>query len=163
MTKLQTDILNILSEDARMSSERIAAMLSEKPETVQKELAFLEKSGVIVKYHTMVNNEKLDRELVEALIEVRVSPVAARGFDAIAEELYQFPEVKSLYLMSGGYDLAVFVEGRNLKDVAMFVSEKLSTLDKVLSTATHFILKKYVVEGVRFVAPDEKKRLAVHV
>jgi len=163
MDKLQNEILDALSEDSRLTADKIALMAGAKPEKVAAAIKELEQKGVIVKYNTVINTEKLEKESVEALIEVKVSPEHNRGFDAIAEEILQFPEVKSLYLMSGGYDLAVFVEGRTLKEVAMFVSEKLSTLNKVLSTATHFILKKYMVSGALMEASDEKKRLAVHV
>ncbi|MDR3318375.1 MAG: Lrp/AsnC family transcriptional regulator [Clostridiales bacterium] len=163
MTKLQTEILNALSEDSRLTAERLAGITGEKTVVVAQAIEGLERAGVIVKYNTVINTEKTDKETVEALIEVRVSPEHNRGFDSIAEELYLFSEVRSLYLMSGGYDLAVFVEGRTLKEVAMFVSEKLSTIDKVLSTATHFILKKYKFEGVLMEPGDERKRLAVHV
>ena len=114
----------------------------------------LEKTGVIVKYTAVVNDERTARDYVEALIEVKVAPVREKGFDEIAEYIYQFDEVKSVYLMSGAYDLAVFVEGRTLRDAARFVSEKLSVIDKVLSTATHFILKKYKLDGVILDKPD---------
>ena len=121
----------------------------------------MEKSGVIAKYTVLVNEDKLGDDGVQALIEVKVSPQFSHGFDSIAEDIYQFDEVKSVYLMSGAYDLAVFIEGKTLREVAGFVSEKLSVMDKVLSTATHFILKKYKSEGV--VLQDEKqKRLAVN-
>ena len=116
----------------------------------------------MVKYTAIINDEKLDKDLVEAFIEVKVSPQHNRGFDAIAEDIYQFEEVKSLYLMSGAYDLAVIVEGKTLKEVAMFVSEKLSSLDKVISTATHFILKKYKDAGV-LLNGRNNKRLPIYV
>ena len=163
MDKLENLILEALAEDSRLTPERLALMTGAKAADIAKKVKTLEDRGVIVKYNTVINDEKLDKESVEALIEVRVSPEHNRGFDAIAEEILQFPEVRGLYLMSGGYDLAVTVEGRTLKEVAMFVSEKLSTLGKVLSTATHFILKKYMVSGALMDSPDEKKRLAVHV
>ena len=108
----------------------------------------MEKSGVLVKYTAIVNNEKAEDELVEALIEVKVTPKKKEGFDGIAKQIASFPEVKSVYLMSGAYDLAVFVEDRSLQQVSRFVSERISTFDGVISTATHFILKKYKIEGV---------------
>ena len=121
----------------------------------------MEESGVIVKYTAIVNGEALSEEIVQALIEVRVTPQKVNGFDAIAEEIYRFDEVQSLYLMSGGYDLAVFIEGRSLRDVSRFVAERLSTIDGILSTATHFILKKYKIEGTIADRPDDSMRLSV--
>ena len=122
-------------------------MLDKTEEEVCAAIEGLEARGVIVKYTAIVNGERLSDETVQALIEVKVTPQKTNGFDAIAEEIYRFEEVKSCYLMSGGYDLAVFIEGKSLRDVARFVTERLSTLDDVLSTATHFILKKYKIEG----------------
>ena len=121
----------------------------------------MEESGVIVKYTAIVNGEALSEEIVQALIEVRVTPQKVNGFDAIAEEIYRFDEVQSLYLMSGGYDLAVFIEGRSLRDVSRFVAARLSTIDGILSTATHFILKKYKIEGTIADRPDDSMRLSV--
>ena len=148
MDKLAERIMNVLKDDARTSASEIATMLDSTEAAVTAAISDMEKSGVIVKYTAVVNDEKIARDYVEALIEVKVSPVREKGFDEIAEYIYQFEEVKSVYLMSGAYDLAVFVEGSSLRDAARFVSEKLSGIDKVLSTATHFILKKYKVDGV---------------
>ena len=148
MTALEKDILNILTDDARIAPKKIAAMLSVDEETVLSCIHGMEKSGVLVKYTAIVNNEKAEDELVEALIEVKVTPKKKEGFDGIAKQIASFPEVKSVYLMSGAYDLAVFVEDRSLQQVSMFVSERISTFDGVISTATHFILKKYKIEGV---------------
>lgn len=160
MEKLQDKILSILKDDARTSADEMAEMLGVEVKEVEKCVKALEKSGVIVKYTAVVNDEKTARDFVEVLIEVKVAPVREKGFDEIAEYIYQFDEVKSMYLMSGAYDLAVFVEGRTLRDAARFVSEKLSVIDKVLSTATHFILKKYKIDGV-VVDKPETKRLIV--
>ena len=157
---IKNQILNILRDDARTAASEIAEMLNVAESEVKSAVAELEKSGVIVKYAAVVNDEKTDKDFVEALIEVKVAPVREKGFDEIAKYIYQFDEVKSVYLMSGAYDLAVFVEGRTLRDAARFVSEKLSVIDKVLSTATHFILKKYKVDGVIIDKP-ERKRLVV--
>lgn len=140
MKKLEADILKILEEDCRYSS-KIAVMLDTSEAEVSAAIENMEESGVIVKYTAIVNGEALSEEIVQALIEVRVTPQKVNGFDAIAEEIYRFDEVQSLYLMSGGYDLAVFIEGRSLRDVSRFVAERLSTIDGILSTATHFILK----------------------
>ena len=161
MQKLYNDILSILKEEGRTGAERMAVMLGEPVEKVKKAVADMEKNGVIAKYTVLVNENKLSDEGVQALIEVKVSPQYAHGFDSIAEDIYQFDEVKSVYLMSGAYDLAVFIEGKTLREVAGFVSEKLSVMDKVLSTATHFILKKYKADGV-LLEDEKQKRLAVN-
>ena len=147
MKKLEADILKILEEDCRYSPSKIAVMLDTSEAEVSAAIKNMEESGVIVKYTAIVNGEALSEEIVQALIEVRVTPQKVNGFDAIAEEIYRFDEVQSLYLMSGGYDLAVFIEGRSLRDVSRFVAERLSTIDGILSTATHFILKKYKIEN----------------
>ena len=160
MKKLYSNILQILRDDARTSNAEISAMLGISEEEVAQAVAEMEKMGVIVKYTAIVNDEKTDKDYVEALIEVKVSPVREKGFDEIAEYIYQFDEVKSVYLMSGAFDLAIFVEGKNLRECARFVSEKLSGIDKVLSTATHFILKKYKTEGI-VLDKKENKRLIV--
>lgn len=163
MKKLETDILAILQEDGRYTPAKIAVMLDKGEEEVASAIAALEARGVIVKYTAIVNDERLSDDVVQALIEVKVSPQKTSGFDAIAEEIYRFDEVKSCYLMSGGYDLAVFIEGKNLREVARFVSERLSTLDEVQSTATHFILKKYKIEGtITDTEDDNRIRISVH-
>lgn len=163
MKKLETDILGILQEDCRYTPAKIAVMLDKSEEEVTAAIAALELRGVIVKYTAIVNDERLSDDIVQALIEVKVSPQKNSGFDAIAEEVYRFDEVKSCYLMSGGYDLAVFIEGKNLREVARFVSERLSTLDEVQSTATHFILKKYKIEGtITDTEDDNRIRISVH-
>ncbi len=154
MRKLKDDVLAILKDDARTPVKEIAEMLGKDEAEIASVVERLEKTGVIVKYTAVVNDERTARDYVEALIEVKVAPVREKGFDEIAEYIYQFDEVKSVYLMSGAYDLAVFVEGRTLRDAARFVSEKLSVIDKVLSTATHFILKKYKLDGVILDKPD---------
>lgn len=161
MTKNESAILAILEEDARLSHAAIADMTGTDEKTVTATIEKLENQGVIVKYSAIVNDERADKEAVEALIEVRVSPTSKSGFDSIAEEIGQHEEVKSLYLMSGAYDLCVIIEGNTLKDVAMFVSEKLSGLGNVLSTATHFILKKYKISGVTTSGQDTLRQ-SVH-
>ena len=117
-----------------------------------------QKEGIICGYHTLINWEKTDIEKVSALIEVRVTPQRGQGFDSIAERIYKYPEVRSVYLMSGAYDLMVILEGKTLREVSNFVSDKLSTLDSVLSTATHFILKKYKDHGTAFAVKKEDER-----
>ncbi len=161
MKKLEADILKILEEDCRYSPSKIAVMLDTSEAEVSAAIENMEESGVIVKYTAIVNGEALSEEIVQALIEVRVTPQKVNGFDAIAEEIYRFDEVQSLYLMSGGYDLAVFIEGRSLRDVSRFVAERLSTIDGILSTATHFILKKYKIEGTIADRSDDSMRLSV--
>lgn len=161
MKKLEADILKILEEDCRYSPSKIAVMLDTSEAEVSAAIKNMEESGVIVKYTAIVNGEALSEEIVQALIEVRVTPQKVNGFDAIAEEIYRFDEVQSLYLMSGGYDLAVFIEGRSRRDVSRFVAERLSTIDGILSTATHFILKKYKIEGTIADRPDDSMRLSV--
>lgn len=157
MQKLYADIIEILKDDARSGAAEIAEMTGKSEEEVNAAIIDLEKKGVIVKYSAVVNDERLGRDFVEALIEVKVAPVREKGFDEIADYIRQFDEVKSVYLMSGAYDLAVFVEGKTLRDAARFVSEKLSGVDKVLSTATHFILKKYKIDGVTIGGRAEKR------
>lgn len=161
MDQFELDILEALEEDARTPIENIARMTGKSVEEVAKAIAKFERNQIIVRYPAMINWEALDKELVEALIEVKVSPQRGVGFDAIAEEIYRFDEVTSVYLMSGAYDLLVLVKGHNLKKLAEFVSEKLSTLEHVLSTATHFVLKKYKDNGVLLTGELPDDRLAV--
>ena len=161
MTALEKDILNILTDDARIAPKKIAAMLSTDEEKVRECIREMEKNGVLVKYTAIVNDEKADDSLVSALIEVKVTPKKKEGFDGIAKQIAAFPEVKAVYLMSGAYDLAVFIEDKTLQQVARFVSERISTFDGVISTATHFILKKYKIEGTRTYRDDEDFRLSV--
>lgn len=148
MTALQRDVLKVLTEDARIAPKKIAAMLSVTEEEVRACITEMEKSGLLVKYTVILNPEKVDEAVVDALIEVKVTPKCKVGFDGIAKQIAAFPEVNAVYLMSGAYDLAVFVEDTTLQQVARFVSERISTFDGVISTATHFILKKYKIEGV---------------
>ena len=147
MDRLEKDILALLCEDSRLTAKRIAVMLGVDERTASYKINALEASGVIVKYTAILNTDIVDDEQVEALIEVKVTPQRGHGFDKIASEIASHAEVKNLYLMSGAYDLAVIVQGRSLRSVSRFVSEKISTYDSVISTATHFILKKYKVEG----------------
>ena len=161
MTALEKDILGILTDDARIAPAKIAAMLSVDEATVKNAVQNMEKQGILVKYTAIINNERAEDTLVEALIEVKVTPKKKEGFDGIAKQIASFPEVKSVYLMSGAYDLAVFVEDKSLQQVARFVSERISTFDGVISTATHFILKKYKIEGVVTEKEDADNRICV--
>lgn len=150
MSELQLKILELLKEDARRDAELLATMLGADVEEVREAIREMEEKNIIVKYSTVINWEKVDQEKITALIEVQISPERDHGFDAIAERIYLYPEVKSVFLMSGAYDLQVEVEGRSLKDIASFVSNKLSTLERVISTKTFFILKKYKQDGIIF-------------
>ena len=140
-------IIDLLQENARYDAETISVMTGIDKAEVESTIADLEDKGVIVKYSAIVNTDVINEDAVEALIEVKVVPQKLKGFDAFAEELYHFNEVKSLYLMSGGFDLAVFVLGKNISEIAKFVSEKLGVIDGIVGVQTHFVLKKYKIEG----------------
>ena len=161
MEQIEKDILAILESDSRITADRMAAMLGISQKQVAQHVKELEEKGAIVKYATIINTDEIDETLVEALIEVKVTPQKGAGFDAIAREIAEHDEVKNLYLMSGAYDLAVIVEGKSLKSISRFVSERISTYDNVLSTATHFILKKYKVEGALIKKGADSARLSV--
>jgi DNA-binding Lrp family transcriptional regulator len=158
---LKLKILELLKEDARRSPELIATMLDASVEEVKRAIDELEKDHVIVKYAAVVNWSKVADDKVTALIEVQITPERGRGFEGIAERIYQYPEVKSVFLMSGAYDLLVEVEGRTLQEVASFVSNKLSPIDAVLSTKTFFILKKYKQDGIIFEEREGDQRLVI--
>ena len=144
---MREQILAIIEKNSRISVKELAVILGAEEIDVANELKALEEEGIICGYHTMIDWEKTDIEKVTALIEVRITPQRGQGFDQLAERIYKYPEVNSVYLISGGYDLLVSLEGKSLKQVSSFVSDKLSTLDGVLSTATHFVLKKYKDHG----------------
>ena len=158
MNELQKKVLALLRDNARYSIEEIAKMTGERAKTIEEIIKALESSGAIVKYSAIVNSEVLEEKHVQALIEVKVAPQKLKGFDSCAEEIYEFPEVQSLYLMSGGFDLAVFVEGENLTALSRFVAEKLSVIDGIVGVQTHFILKKYKIEGTITDKKIENKR-----
>lgn len=161
MRTLELSILDILTSDARTTRAQMATMLGVSQAEIADTVARLEKQRIIIKYPALINWEKVDIEQVEALIEVRITPMRDRGFDAVAEQIYRFDEVSSVYLMSGGYDLMVMLKARTLKQLALFVAEKLSTIEGVMSTATHFVLKKYKNEGVIMDEAAEDDRLQV--
>ena len=144
---MREKILKAIEKNSRIDLKELAIMLGEEEIDVVNEIAAMEAEGIICGYHTLIDWEKTSIEKVSALIEVRVTPQRGQGFDTIAERIYKYPEVNSVYLISGGYDLLVSLEGKSLKEVSNFVSDKLSTLDTVLSTATHLILKKYKDHG----------------
>lgn len=162
MEKIKNGIIKLLSENARYTTKQMADMLGQSEEVVSELLLELETQGVIVKYATIFNADVMQNKTVQALIEVKVAPQKLSGFDAYAEQLYHFSEVQSLYLMSGGFDLAVFVEGKDITDIAKFVSEKLSIIDGIIGVATHFILKKYKIEGQVTKLPEKNKRQMFH-
>lgn len=144
---MREELLAIIEKNSRIDLKELAVILGVEEIDVVNELAALEADGTICGYHTLINWENTSIDKVTALIEVRVTPQRGQGFDKIAERIYKYPEVRSVYLISGGYDLLITLEGKSLKEVSNFVSDKLSTLDTVLSTATHFILKKYKDHG----------------
>ena len=154
--KIMDKVLEILKEDSRVAAKDIATMIDNTEKEVKSIIKDLEEKNIIVKYTTIINEEKVREEKVQAFIEAKVSPERDMGFDAIAERIYNFPQVKSLYLISGGFDFLITVEGNSLKDVAMFVSEKLSTLEYINSIATHFLLKKYKENDVVMVGEKIK-------
>ncbi len=136
-------MLELLENDSTLTAEQLAIMIGGDVEEIKSLIRSYEKDGVIVGYKTLIDWDKTDREFVSALIELKVEPQIDRGFDSIAERICNFPEVESVYLMSGGFDIAVMIEGKTLKEVAFFVAEKLSTMEGVTGTATHFVLRKY--------------------
>lgn len=154
-------LLRLLQQDCTTPRGELARLLNLSPEELDRRIAKLEKDGVIRGYQAIVDKERLDRNTVTALIEVRITPERGGGFDRIAERIAKFDQVTSCYLMSGGYDLMVVVEGGSLREVASFVSEKLSTLEPVISTATHFRLKAYKVNGALLLADTPDHRLPV--
>jgi len=155
------EILEILENNGKATPEEIAAMTGKNLEEVKDAIKKFEKDNVILKYNTLINWEKTSKEVVTALIEVKVTPQMGEGFDKIAERIYKYPEVKDCYLMSGGFDLTVVVEGKSMKEVALFVAEKLAPLDSVLSTSTHFVLKKYKDKGTIFEKGPQDDREAI--
>ena len=144
---MRDELLSIIEKNSRIGINELAAMLGVDELDVANEIKKLEENGTICAYHTLIDWDKTNLDKVTALIEVRVTPQRGLGFDKIAQRIYNYPEVKSVYLISGGFDLMVILEQKNLKDIALFVSEKLSLLDSVISTSTHFILKKYKDHG----------------
>jgi len=158
---MRDQILTFIEKNSRINLKELAVMLGSDEVTVANEISEMEQEQVICGYHTMIDWDKTGAEKVTALIEVRVTPQRGQGFDSIAERIYNYPEVKSVYLISGGYDLMVILEGKTLREVSSFVSDKLSTMDTVLSTATHFILKKYKDHGTIFAKKNKDERMLV--
>ncbi|MGI6669021.1 MAG: Lrp/AsnC family transcriptional regulator [Acetivibrionales bacterium] len=152
------EILEILQKNGRASTEEIALMLGKSVEEVRAAIKKLEDDNVIVGYSALINWDNSDREKVTALIEVKVTPQRGQGFDKVAERIYRYPQVKACYLMSGGFDLTVIIEGKDMKEVALFVAEKLAPIESVQSTSTHFVLKRYKEDGVIFEENGRDKR-----
>lgn len=158
---MRNEILRMLENNSRIDLHDLAIMLGTDETIVLQEIEKLEKEGVICGYPTLINWDKTDTEKVTAFIEVRVTPQRGKGFEKLAERITNYPEVKSIYLMSGSFDFAVFLEGKTLKEVSMFVSTKLSTLEDVAGTATHFVLKKYKDHGTIMIDKQESNRMKV--
>ncbi len=155
---MREELLAIVEKNSRIDTKELAVLLGVEEIDIINELAKLQDEGIICGFHTLINWEKTDIEKVMALIEVKVTPQRGQGFDNIAERIYKYPEVRAVYLISGGFDLLVILEEKTLKEIANFVSDKLSPLDSVLSTATHFILKKYKDHGIMLSEKYEDKR-----
>lgn len=145
---MREEILNLISKNSRLTPAEIAKVLNEKENDVAEEIRKMEEEQIICGYNTLINWDKTEREVVTALIEVKVTPQRGNGFDKIAERICQFEEVKACYLMSGGFDFTVILEEKSLKEIAFFVSDKLSPIDAVIGTATHFVLKNYKDHGI---------------
>lgn len=156
-------LLRLIEADCSLTRKQLAAMVGTSEENVDAQLKQLEKDGIIVGYRAVVDWDKTDREAVTALIEVKVEPQLGNGYDRVAERIYQFEEVESCYLMSGGFDLTVIVSGRTLREVATFVSQKLSAIEAVKSCSTHFILKKYKENHLIFKQEEEEEERFCYV
>ena len=157
---MREKILAIIEKNSRIDLKDLAALLGESETAVANEIADMEKENIICGYHTMINWDNTGDEKVIALIEVKVTPQRGMGFDKIAERIYQYSEVNSVYLMSGAFDFTVIIEGKTMREVAQFVSEKLSAMDSVLSTATHFVLKKYTDHGtIMYEKPGDERMM----
>lgn len=160
---MREELLAIIEKNSRINLKELAVILGVEEIDVVNEMAKLEEEGIICGYHTLINWEKTSIDKVDAIIEVRVTPQRGQGFDSMAERIYKYPEVEAVYLISGGYDLHIIMEGKNIKEIASFVSDKLSTLDNVLSTTTHFILKKYKDHGtiLKKAPADEREMITL--
>lgn len=151
-------LLTLLENDSTLTAKELAVMLDKEEGDIKKAIEAYEEDGVILGYKTLVDWDKTDREYVSALIELKVVPERMGGFDKIAEKIYNYPEVQSVYLMSGGFDLALIIEGKTLREVATFVAQKLAPIENVTATATHFVLKKYKDKGVIYDLPEKDER-----
>ena len=158
---MREKILAVIEKNSRIDIKDLAVLLGESEIAVANEIADMEKEHIICGYHTLINWDNTSEEKVVALIEVKVTPQRGMGFDKIAERIYQYSEVNAVYLMSGSFDFTVFIEGKTMRQIAQFVSEKLSTMNSVLSTATHFILKKYKDHGTVMCERPEDERMMI--
>ena len=158
---MREKILAVIEKNSRIDLKDLAALLGESEAAVANEIADMERENIICGYHTMINWDNTGDEKVIALIEVKVTPQRGMGFDKIAERIYQYSEVESVYLMSGAFDFTVILEGKTMREVAQFVSEKLSVMDSVLSTSTHFLLKKYKDHGTVMCEKKEDERMLI--
>lgn len=162
LTSEEIELLKTIEENHKLPLDTIALMLESSEESVRKTIEKLEADNIIMSYPTLIDWSKVDgQENIIAMIDVKVTPKRGVGFDEVAERIYRFPEVTSMYLMSGAYDLSVTVEGKSMNQIANFVSEKLSTIENVISTTTHFMLKKYKHDGVIFGSSEDKDRRMV--
>lgn len=153
------DLLKLLENDARLSPESLALMLDKEVGDIKTMIEDYENSGVILGYQTIIDWDKTDvEETVSAIIEIKITPQREHGYDRVAQKIYNYPEVESVYLMSGGYDLSVSIKGKTMREVALFVAERLAPIDGVLSTATHFVLRKYKDNGVVYGAAPVDER-----
>ncbi|MBO4280806.1 MAG: Lrp/AsnC family transcriptional regulator [Lachnospiraceae bacterium] len=159
--ELAMRILESLDQNARLTAKDLAVMLGEDEAKVAAEIRRLEEELIICGYPTLIDWDKTEKHQVTAMIEVKVTPQRGKGFDEIAERIYQFDEVEAVYLMSGGFDLTVMLRGSSLKSIAEFVSGKLAPMESVLSTATHFVLKKYKEHGIPLVTRQEDERMLI--
>ena len=158
---MREEILRLLEKNSRIDIKEIAILVGKTEAEVANEIAQMEKEGIIRGYYTLINWDNTNDERVSALIEVKVTPQRGIGFDKIAERISKFDEVKSVYLMSGGFDFTVILAEKTMKEIAQFVTSKLSTLDEVLNTATHFVLKKYKDYGVTMMEEHKDERMLV--
>ena len=154
----ELELLKLLEDDSRLTPEMLAVMYEKETADIRKMIESYEKDGVILGYKTIIDWDKTNREYVSAMIELKITPQRDRGFDKVAEKIYNYPEVQSLYLMSGSFDLAVMIEGRTMREVAYFVAQKLAPMEDIVSTATHFVLRKYKDKGVVYGPAETDER-----
>ena len=155
---MKNEILKLLENDARLTDKQLAVMMNTDEAEIRREIDAMEQNGTILAYKTIIDWEKTENESVTAMIDVKLTPQKERGFDRVAEKIYNYPEVQAVYLMSGSYDLSVVIEGKTMKEVAFFVSQKLSTIESVISTATHFVLHKYKDKGILYDPTETDER-----
>ena len=158
---LKRQILNILERNSRLTAEEIAVMTGSDEKTVTETIEGPEKGGIVCGYHALINWDKVDDDTVTALIELKVTPQGGDGYNKIAEQIYQYPQVETLYLMSGAYDFLVLLRGKSIKDISLFVSENLASIEEVQSTATYFTLTKYKEQGVNLTRKKQDGRMVI--